>query len=135
MSSIAPAQRPLQFLARIARAQRGWRIVLGLLVLLVAFLAVTPVPPRELSTGWDKLNHALAFAALAFAGGLAFPASRRSLVAVCAAVMLFGGAIEIVQAFVPGRSCELEDLLADALGTVLGTCIAWPIARAVAAPR
>ncbi len=135
MSSIAPAQRPLQFLARIARAQRGWRIALVLLVSLVAFLAVTPMPPRELSTGWDKLNHALAFASLAFSGCLAFPASRRSLLAVWLGVLLFGGAIEIVQAFVPGRSCEWEDLLADAMGAVLGTCIAWPIARAVATPR
>jgi VanZ family protein len=40
-----------------------------------------------------------------------------------------GGAIEIVQLYVPGRSSEWFDLLADAIGISLGGLIASALVR------
>ncbi len=41
-------------------------------------------------------------------------------------IMLFGygGLIEVLQLFLPGRSCEWSDLFADSAGIVLGAIMA-----------
>ncbi|ARN23970.1 hypothetical protein A4W93_19640 [Piscinibacter gummiphilus] len=83
-------------------------------------LALMPQAPTEFSTGWDKLNHALAFCALAFAWRLGFPGGGWRWVQLGLALLATGGAIEIVQQFVPGRQADWADLLADAIGAAIG---------------
>jgi VanZ family protein len=117
-------------MARFLVSTRVWRVVLVLLVVVVGGLAVMPVPPRELSTGWDKLNHTLAFAALTFVARLAFPHGRRAGWAVALAMFAYGGLIEIVQLFVPGRESEWADLLGDTSGIAVGMLLAtWVLRR------
>ncbi|MHB8951300.1 MAG: VanZ family protein [Rhodoferax sp.] len=108
----------------ITAATRVWQVILLLLVLAVGYLALAPAPPSTMDTGWDKLNHALAFTALACAGHLGFPAARGGRTLLLAALFGFGGAIEILQLFVPGRSGEWSDLFADSMGIACGTFIA-----------
>lgn len=96
----------------------AWRAVLAALVLAICWLAFDPAPPRGVDTGWDKANHALAFAAVGAAARLAFPAARTP--SLVAGGMAYGAFIEIVQSQVPGRSAEWADLLADAVGLALG---------------
>jgi VanZ family protein len=50
-------------------------------------------------------------------------------------LLAFGAAIEVVQAFVPGRSCEWEDLLADSVGIVAGVLVTLPLRSAVMTSR
>jgi len=45
------------------------------------------------------------------------------------ALLAYGGAIEVIQLFVPGRSCEWGDLLADAIGISLGVLLAKGMTR------
>jgi VanZ family protein len=45
----------------------------------------------------------------------------------------FGGLIEVLQLFVPGRSSEWGDLLADSVGIAGGAVIAAYVLRAVSA--
>jgi VanZ family protein len=97
-----------------APARTGWRALLAALMLATCWLAFSPAPPENIDTGWDKLNHALAFAALAFCASRGFAPQR--LLAVPASLLAFGGFIEIVQSQIPGRSAEWADLLADAVG-------------------
>lgn len=99
-------------------------MLLYLLIVGVSYLALTPKPPTGIDTGWDKLNHTLAFAALAISAWLAYPASHRTRLLWLGALLAFGGLIEILQLFVPGRSAESGDLLADALGIACGAAIA-----------
>jgi VanZ family protein len=98
-------------------ATAGWRVALAILVTLTCWLAFDPAPPTAANTGWDKANHALAFVVLTLCARRAFPAAPLALLA-CAGVA-FGGFIEIVQLFVPGRSAEWSDLAADAVGIAL----------------
>ena len=70
-------------------------------------------PPLPLG---DKQIHFIAFALLALPLGWVRPRWVLPLVAGCVA---YGGAIELLQPLV-GRSGEWADLLADALGVVLG---------------
>ncbi len=103
---------------------RLWRAVLLVLCLAVGYLALSPSPPQSASLGWDKLNHAAAFAAMAFAGVFAFRQLRWHFLYVALGLLCYGGAIEIAQWFVPGRSSEWRDLLGDAVGIAVGMQLA-----------
>jgi len=103
---------------------RHWRMLLAVLVVVISYLAVIPAPPREIDTGWDKLNHVMAFTALALAGRFGFPGSLRRWAALVLALIAFGGLIEVVQYFIPGRDSEWADLLADTVGIVAGVLLA-----------
>ncbi|MBZ8141636.1 hypothetical protein CLD22_17230 [Rubrivivax gelatinosus] len=93
-----------------------------LLVSGVAWLAFTPNPPLQAAAGWDKGEHALAFALLALSAVRAFPAAPRLVHP--GALLGYGVLIEIVQAYVPGRSSEAADVLADLAGILLGSLVA-----------
>lgn len=109
-------------------ATAAWRVVLWLLLMVVSWLAFTPDPPAGATLGWDKLNHASAFAALALCvvRAHAAPAWR-----IAASLLGYGVLIEIVQTFVPGRSGEAADLLADAVGMAAGLLLARALDRAI----
>ena len=85
------------------------------LAVLIGFLTLTPIQNPGVP-GTDKNHHLIAFAALALP--LSFSRPRLAPWVVLAAVG-YGGAIEIIQPYV-GRSGEVFDLMADALGAVIG---------------
>lgn len=116
-------------MTRFLVSTRVWRVVLVVLVVAVSVLAVMPVPPKELSTGWDKLNHSSAFAVLTLVARLAFPAGRHAAWSVALALLAYGGLIEIVQLFVPGRESEWADLLGDTIGIGIGMVLSAVLAR------
>ena len=92
--------------------------VIGLIAVIA--LSVTPggsTPDVEIS---DKLAHVVAYAALALAGGIAFGGSR-SLMILVAGLSLLGVGLELVQAFVPGRSASGYDGVANVIGIALGS--------------
>ena len=66
---------------------------------------------------WDKAQHAAGFAGLTAVGLLAFPQRPWRLML---ALLLFGGAIEVAQAATGWRQGDWLDLLADAVGIVIG---------------
>ena len=101
-------------------ARRLWKALLGALALAVCWLAFSPAPPPAADTGWDKANHALAFAVLAVTAELAFwPWTRRRWFTALG-LLAFGGFIELVQTQIPERTGEWPDLLADGSGIALG---------------
>ena len=100
---------------------KRWRLIFLVLLVTVGWLALTPAPPRAISTGWDKSNHLLAFATLMICGRLAWP---RHWPALFAGLLAYGGAIELLQLQVPGRDGEWADVLADSIGLALGQLLA-----------
>ena len=110
-----------------AFARPWWRLALLLLLCAVSWLALAPKPPPELSTGWDKLNHLLAFATLA---GVAAMAYAQAGWRVAAGLLAYGGLIEVLQAFTPSRVADPADLLSDGLGIAIGLLLARGIRRA-----
>ena len=91
-----------------------------LLAVATAALALTPNPPAAINTGWDKINHLLAFAALGLCAQSSANDPRRPAWAWLALVLALGVFIELAQTQVPGRHAEGADLLADALGIACG---------------
>ena len=113
------------------RWQRLVRWIFWLLLLLVIGVTLSPaayLPPQAFSL-WDKAQHALAFAALAALGALAYP-RRVGLLAL--SLLAFGGAIELAQAATGWRSGDWADWLADAVGLVAGLVLAVLSRRVVA---
>lgn len=105
----------MQTLGRAARA------LLPLLLLLVTLLALWPQTEILPSTGWDKANHALAFAVLMAVWSTGWPRARQ--IAGLLGLLAYGGLIELLQTQLPPRSGEWEDLLADAVGLGLGALL------------
>jgi hypothetical protein len=85
------------------------------LAALIGFLTLTPIQNPGVP-GTDKSHHLLAFAALALP--LSFSRPRLAPWVILAAIG-YGGAIEIIQPFV-GRSGEVLDFMADAMGAFIG---------------
>jgi len=112
-----------------------WRVALALLAATTAALALTPDPGPAIDTGWDKLNHLLAFAALGLCAQSSAADPGRPAWAWLGLVLAFGVLIEIAQTQVPGRHAEAADLLADALGIACGAVPALLLWRWPPTPR
>lgn len=80
-----------------------------------------PQPPSAADTGWDKLNHVLAFAGPMLAG-LAARArpDRRAVIVLALGLLAWGAMLEGLQTLLPPRRGELADWLADAVGVAAG---------------
>jgi VanZ family protein len=99
----------------------SWHWLLALTAAAILILALVPKPPEALSTGWDKSNHVLAFAVLAVLADRAnqvHSAQRRHW--RWALLLAYGVLIEGLQGLTPTRTASAADVLADALGLVLG---------------
>lgn len=104
-----------------------WRALLALLVAVILWLALSPAPPKTVDTGWDKANHAMAFATLGFVSVWALWPRPRDWAWLVLALLAFGGGIEIAQSFLPPREADWADLLADGVGIGAGLLLALPI--------
>jgi VanZ family protein len=112
-------------------------------IYMAAIFVVSSMPgaplPAQVS---DKAAHAAAYALLAvlvvraLAGGLPAPVGARTAALAVVIVTAHGVSDEFHQWFVPGRSADPLDVLADAAGAMLGVglCWAWGIIR-FARPR
>ena len=104
--------------------QSIWRVGFFLCLACVLYLALSPAPPHVLTTGWDKTNHALAFIGLTF---LLLKAFRLPLQIQALLLLALGILIELLQGLVPNRLAEWADLLADAVGVLIGYGTYWLI--------
>ena len=110
---------------RTSTRPRTWRLLLVVVLLAVSYLAVTPAPPRQANLGWDKLNHFAAFFVIGVLACRAYPGNLNRMATILLALLTYGAAIEIIQIYVPGRSAEWFDLLADGVGSLCGALLAW----------
>ena len=91
---------------------------LALVVAMILYGAIVPLPVPHVVRHQDKAQHLLAF--LAFAVTLRFAWPRVRLPGVLLWVVAFGAGIEAMQAFLPGRDVSFWDVVADAAGGLLG---------------
>jgi VanZ family protein len=93
-----------------------------------AILVATSIPGDSLPKidpffGADKIVHAAIYAvlgALLARATLADPRWARRALSSIAVALAFGAADELHQRFIPGRSADVRDWLADAIGAALG---------------
>lgn len=116
-------------------ADRWRRLALALWIAGVAGTATFSLlpkfaPPGEY--GLDKMIHATTYATLALLAHLAFRQQRNAVVAALFAIPL-GCAIEVAQAFVPGRYGDIWDAVANSAGALLGVALGVSFRRLVVA--
>jgi VanZ family protein len=107
-----------------------FRIVAWLLTAAVVFATLGPARLRPHSSLGQDAEHALAFALVGVAFGLAYP--RHRLRSSAAGVVLIG-VLELMQLWIPGRHARWEDFAVDALaacaGMVAAVALDWAMRR------
>jgi VanZ family protein len=120
---------------------------LGVLTAYSIALAVgslTPVSRHSVLAGGavrqtvDNLLHVPAYLGLTCLWGVALglirpeAAFRRDYLSGAGAALLYGGAMELGQLFVPGRTCSIDDFLLDLVGVALAAPLLWAWCRRAA---
>ena len=125
-----PARPPKRHVKRTVRVPAAALLVAAVTVatLLPAGTA-GPVPTGSVEVPWlglgigvDKLAHALGFGVITVATAR-LAADRRELLAVVLFGLALGAATELAQSGVPGRTPDVFDFLADAVGVAVGTVV------------
>lgn len=102
---------------------------------MAAIFYVSSLPQPPMPPGPDKPWHTLAYFGFALvtvrasAGGLPRRIDARTAGLAIVLAVTYAVTDEIHQWFVPGRSADVRDLIADAIGVLAGTaaCRAWGI--------
>jgi VanZ family protein len=97
---------------------RVYRILLIVLFGAISYLAFTPLKIPVVERTWDKMDHAIAFFALAFATDFSFPGVRYGLGKILP-LLAYGVMIEVIQHHLPYRHFDLFDVVADMVGLSL----------------
>lgn len=106
--------------------RRVWLILGWLWIVCVFYLSLMPHPPEPVVfSGADKLEHALAYVLLMWWFCQLYFGSLRIL--LVAAFMAMGVLIEILQGMGGYRYFEFADMLADAVGVMLGFGLAHTV--------
>jgi VanZ family protein len=95
-----------------------------------------PHVPVRMEHNLDKVFHYLAY--VLFGAALSWGGARREMTAAAVAAIgiVYGGSDEIHQLFVPGRSSDVRDWIADSLGVATGVALCLPyFARRLRAAR
>jgi VanZ family protein len=99
------------------------RIVAWLLALAILVLSVVPARLRPETGIPHDVEHFGIFVATGFAFGLGY-AGRYSAIAIVIAMLIFAGAIETAQLFVPDRYALLTDFFLNTLALFYGIAAA-----------
>jgi VanZ family protein len=114
------------------RINRFW-VIGSIWALVLVVLSVIILPgPENVGVLWvDKVNHGVAYGALALllirACDVSFGSGARRITfpAVFAYSVFWGGMTELIQSFANGRAAELADFLADATGVLIVLALYW----------
>jgi VanZ family protein len=128
-----PAPPPAGWRAGYRLAVAG-AVLAALWAALLFWLSSKPDPLPELTSRFsDKILHFAAYGTLGalLRLGLATPrrAPRRALALAVLLASLYGASDEWHQWFVPGRSCDVRDWVADVLGAAAGAALAEAFLR------
>ena len=106
------------------------------LLLIFSASAIQTLPVVKFPLSPDKIAHAGIYFVLCMLGRRAFHhqerspwLKERSLLAALLLAVVYGALDEVHQMYVPGRSPDIYDVLADSLGASLFVAWAWLSAR------
>ena len=121
------------------RGPRAWRVAAALWAAALVVFGVLPTEGvvHAIAEGREELissaGHLASYVLLAFVLAVAvddWRLSRRAVLGAAALAVCLGVAIELVQAPLPYRDCQLGDALVDAAGAALGLAVFSAAARA-----
>lgn len=98
-------------------------------LLAISYLSLTPLPEPLVLAGSDKLQHLIAYSALAFLAVVSRKTTKATVIMLIA-VIVYGGLIELIQPYV-NRSGDFIDFLANIGGAILGGLLARSVGRLI----
>jgi VanZ family protein len=101
---------------------RYMRVVAWLLAATIVVLSMVPPSLRPETELPHNFEHFAIFAVTGLAFGLGY---NIRFVGIAAALVIFTGAVELAQNFVPGRHARLSDFMVDALAVLIGLVAAY----------
>jgi VanZ family protein len=96
------------------------RVWSGLVGFAIVLLSVVPPQLRPV-TAAHGFGHFATFLLLGLTVGLGYPGRYRPSTI---ALLIFTAVVELLQLIAPGRHARLSDFLVDALGAMVGLCLA-----------
>jgi VanZ family protein len=106
--------------SRMIFLQKSVRLIAWSLLILIIALSLSPPQFRPETGAPHDFEHLAIFAACGFAFGLGY---RRKSHFVAAVLIAFAGALELAQAFIPGRHARLTDFVVDAISISVSAVI------------
>ncbi len=94
----------------------------------IGWASLVPQTSRPQTGFWDGWEHLAAYFVLGMTGLIAWPSARRRI-AVLAAIIVYGIALEILQGFLPGRMPGIGDAVANTVGAGLALLLVWGYQR------
>jgi VanZ family protein len=91
------------------------KVFLIIYIIIINYLAFMPIS-NDIGTESDKVNHILAFIVFTFLISQSFKISNFKIII---SGLIFGIYIELIQYFIPYRSSDIRDIMADILGVLL----------------
>ena len=114
---MTPVLKPLRW-------PRVWLALWALAIAVVWVLCLVSLPPADLPSGSDKVEHFLAYFVLAGSAVQVFQ-GRRALAAVAAGLLAMGVAIEVAQSLLTAtRVADGWDVVANSIGVIAGMALA-----------
>ena len=104
------------------------KVVFFLYAVFIAFASLRPMNSATIEP-WDKVFHLLLYGVFAVLGYRVLKEPRQYLY-ICVGIVFYGGLMEVVQSFIPGRVMSADDLLANTLGVIIGASVAKWVFRA-----
>ena len=98
----------------------------------VALLLLTPLPFKLISRS-DLLGHFLLFGVMTVSV-IAFARSRTQIIALSLLSITYGVALEFAQAYVPNRTFDVADAVANGIGGIAGCLLALALLECWIAP-
>ncbi len=111
---------------RAAFVATGWAIAAG-----IVWLSLMPLPPQVNVDQIDKFEHLIAYGMLMFWFCLLY-ARRNTRIAYGALWVAMGVGLEFAQGQTGYRSFEVNDMVANALGVLIGGAAAFAIPEGLA---
>lgn len=99
-----------------------WRWAFVVCAIVVGYGSLVPGESLPPIASNDKLLHLLGHGGIAFCGALAFPNRWRWLLLL---LPLYGAGLEVLQRWVPNRSFDWQDMLANVSGVLLAFSLVW----------
>ena len=101
-------------------------IIASLLITIAVLIPGKDLPDVSIG-GYDKLIHMVMFAGWALAVRYDFDSRRFNVVVAFIAGLSFSVITEVLQILVEGRSFDVFDMVADAIGLIVGLWISRPL--------
>lgn len=96
-----------------------FKLLYWMAIVVIVVVSVVAISGPQVFSFEDKLFHFAAYAILAVLGCFGYP-TQKAMLGNLLFLILLGVALEVVQSFLPNRSAEVADFIANTLGVVGG---------------